>query len=274
MIFMQKNYLVRQLNISLFATMGLFLSLLLMACGTTNTTALAMSSDNPTALVLKPQVFALNPAAMPGLILQGDVCQVHVGIGNVPRVVVQVTIHHYRANKMPVITYTPSANKATLAINEKLPPRANTNVSSDSVDFAITVPQHINLALNSKVGSLQVNDVAGQMSLMTNTGSITASHVLLRGQSVLSSNVGSVTFSGGVDRNGTYRMETRVGTINAAFPAGTSLQVTAQTSIGSIGSDFSSIQSYGTRAQGTIGSAPYANVTLTTRIGSIFLEQA
>ncbi len=224
MIFMQKNYLVRQLNISLFATMGLFLSLLLMACGTTNTTALAMSSDNPTALVLKPQVFALNPAAMPGLILQGDVCQVHVGIGNVPRVVVQVTIHHYRANKMPVITYTPN--------------------------------------------------VAGQMSLMTNTGSITASHVLLRGQSVLSSNVGSVTFSGGVDRNGTYRMETRVGTINAAFPAGTSLQVTAQTSIGSIGSDFSSIQSYGTRAQGTIGSAPYANVTLTTRIGSIFLEQA
>lgn len=271
---MQRKYLVHQLNISLIATLGLFLSLLLMACGTTNTAALAVSTDDPVALVLAPHVFTLNSRVQPMLILRGDVCQVHIGVGNVARVAVHVTVHHYRANRMPTITYTPNARKAMLTIEEKLPPRVNTIVSNDSVDFDITVPLHTNMSLSTKVGSFAVNDVVGQMSLATNTGSITTSHVQLRGQSLLSTNVGSITFSGAVARNGTYRMDTRVGTINAAFLAGSSFQVAAQTSIGSVDSDFSSVQAFGVTAQGTVGRAPYAHVILTTHIGSIFLGQA
>ncbi len=271
---MQRKYFVHQLNISLIATLGLFLSLLLMACGSTNTAALAVSTDEPVALVLAPHTFALNARVQPMIILRGDVCQVHISVGNVAKVAVHVTVHHYRANRMPSITYTPNAQKATLTIEEKLPPRVNTTVSNDSVDFNITVPQHTNVSLSTQVGSFDVQNVIGQMSLATNTGSITASHVQLRGQSSLSANVGSIAFSGTVARNGTYRMETRVGTITAAFPADTSFQVAAQTSIGSIESNFSSVQAFGASAQGMIGRAPYAHVILTTHIGSVFLEQA
>jgi hypothetical protein len=256
------------------ATLGLFLSLLLMACGTANTAALAVSTDEPVALVLAPHTLALNTRVQPMLVLRGDVCQVHISVGNVAKVAVHVTVHHYRANRMPTITYTPDAHKGLLTIEEKLPPRVNTIVSNDSVDFNITVPLHTNMSLNTKVGSFDVHDVVGQMSLATNTGSITASHVQLRGQSSFSTNVGSITFSGAVARNGTYRMDTRVGTINAAFAAGTSFQVAAQTSIGSISSNFSSVQAFGATAQGTVGRAPYAHVILTTHIGSIFLDQA
>ena len=91
---MQRKYLVHQLNVSLIATLGLFLSLLLMACGTTNTAALAVSTDDPVALVLAPHVFALNTRVQPMLILRGDVCQVHIGVGNVAMVAVHVTVHH------------------------------------------------------------------------------------------------------------------------------------------------------------------------------------
>ncbi|HEV2653354.1 MAG TPA: hypothetical protein VGT82_00270 [Ktedonobacteraceae bacterium] len=271
---MQRKYFVHQLNISLIATFGLFLSLLLMACGTTNTAALAMSSDEPVALVLAPHVFTFKSSVQPMLLLRGDVCQVHIGVGNVARVAVHVTVHHYRANRMPTITYTLNVRKGTLTIEEKLSPRGNTSVSNDSVDFNITVPLHTNMSLNTQVGNFAVNDVVGQMVLATNTGSITASHIQLRGQSSLSTNVGSITFSGAVARNGTYRMDARVGTITAAFPAGASFQVAAQTSIGAIESDISSVQALGAAAQGTVGRAPYAHVILTTRIGSIFLQQA
>ncbi len=271
---MQRKYLVHQLKISLIATLGLSLSLLLMACGSTNTAALAVSTDDPVALVLAPHVFTLNARVQPVLILRGDVCQVHIGVGNVAKVSVHVTVHHYRANRMPSISYTPNAQKATLIIEEKLPPRVNTTVSNDSVDFNITVPQHTNMSLSTQVGSFDVHDVIGQMSLATNTGSIMASHVQLRGQSSLSTNVGSITFSGAVARKGTYRMDARVGTITVAFSAGVSFQVAAQTSLGSIESNFSSIQAFGANAQGTVGTAPYALVILTTHIGSILLEQA
>lgn len=271
---MRKEYLMHHLKISLLATFALFLALLVVACGTTTTAAQAVSSDEPVALSLPSRDFAFNGSVQPTLILRGDVCRVLVEGRNVARMSVHVTVHHYRANQMPSITYASNVSKTMLTIEEKLPPRANTNGSNDSVDFTITVPQHSNVSLSTKVGNIAVNNVIGQMTLVANSGSITTSHVQLSGQSSLSTNVGSIAFFGALTRNGRYSMDTRVGTITATLPADTSLQVAAQTSIGVISSNFASMQSLGASTQGTIGKAPYAHLSLTTHIGSIFLQQA
>jgi putative adhesin len=146
----------------------------------------------------------------------------------------------------------------------------------NSVDYDITVPLIADLELRTDVGKIYVSDVIGQMTLVSDAGSIHATQVSLQGQSRLKTDVGSLNFSGSIDAQGTYKFEADAGSINVTLPEDASFHVDARTEVGSINSEFAiSGQSRMSRAKlsGNVGNPPYATLTLQTDLGSINLKR-
>ena len=147
----------------------------------------------------------------------------------------------------------------------------------NSVDYDITVPLIANLELKTDVGKIDVSDVIGQMRLISDAGSIYATHISLQGQSKLKTEVGSINFSGSIDPQGTYKFESDAGSINVTLPEDASFHVDASTDVGSIHNNFPvSGQSRisHSKLKGLVGNPPYASLTLKTDVGSITLKQA
>lgn len=146
----------------------------------------------------------------------------------------------------------------------------------NSVDYDITVPLIADLKLRVDAGKIYVSDLIGQMSLVSDAGSIQAVHVSLQGQSLLKTDVGSVNFSGSIDPQGAYKFETDAGSINVTLPEDASFHVDARTDVGSIKSDFplsGQPTVSRTRLSGNVGIPPYATLTLRTDLGSINLKR-
>ena len=148
----------------------------------------------------------------------------------------------------------------------------------EHVDLDITAPSSDTLQLTSHTGTIDVTGISGRMSLMTNTGSITADNDMLAPSSTLHTNTGSVTFTGSIDTSGgSYLFETNTGSVDVTLPADSSFHLDASSSTGSINNDYSvTVQHSGASASanGDVGSSPRATVTLHTDTGSISLHKA
>ena len=172
------------------------------------------------------------------------------------------------------INYNESLDNNTVTINVDNGPKF---IGLSVVTFDITVPSAIDLSLKSSTGSIDVNGVTGQMSLQSNTGSITAEQDILTSSSSLSTDTGSVTFNGSIGQSGAYNFSTNTGSVNVTLPPDATFHLDAKTDTGSFNSDFPLInpdkQGLGSEVHGDIGTSPNTNLTLTTDTGSINLNQ-
>ena len=87
------------------------------------------------------------------------------------------------------VAYAPTSNGVAVTVNNN-----NNFLGLVNVNLNVTVPADSNLNLKTNVGSIEVKGVSGQMTLTSNTGSITAENDILTGSSTLKTNVGSGQF--------------------------------------------------------------------------------
>ncbi len=147
-------------------------------------------------------------------------------------------------------------------------------LSDRSVDFTITVPQNVNLDLQTNSGDINVNNVNGLATLSTSSGNISATgdnfaarsnlqstsgdvstsgdtlgdstaittvsgdiHLdndTLQGSEKFNATSGNIDFNGSVDPKGTYQFKVVSGDINIDLQQVQSYSVNAQTTSGSI----------------------------------------
>ncbi len=216
-------------------------------------------------------------SAMPRLVINDNTgtVTIHTG-GSGSQVTIQATKHFQSFGSAPAVQY--SQNGDTINATVK-----NQNESflsfGDNVDFNVTIPANANLDVHMDTGTINVTGVSGAMSLITDTGTITANQDTLSGPSTLKTDTGSVTFAGSIGSSGSYQFLTDTGSVNATLPANSSFHVEASTDTGSINSDFSEVNVQkqdvtGSTARGDVGSNPGATVTLKTNTGSINLQKA
>ncbi len=143
----------------------------------------------------------------------------------------------------------------------------------NAITFDVVVPPQANLQLTTDFGSINVQNVAGQMTLRTDAGVIQATNVTLQGKSRLKGDAGSINFSGSLDPTGKYEIETDLGTIDATFDVNSSFELTAKTDIGTISSNLPLMQPRRNRLSGNVGPGPHPKLKLKTDIGTITVRR-
>jgi hypothetical protein len=102
------------------------------------------------------------------------------------------------------------------------------------INFDITVPGNSDLELMTSGGDIGVTGISGQLSLMSDSGSMYVQHGLLTGNSMLKTSFGSINFHEGIDPYGTYQFATENGSIHAILPDDTPFELDASTDVGAI----------------------------------------
>jgi DUF4097 and DUF4098 domain-containing protein YvlB len=164
------------------------------------------------------------------------------------------------------ILYQKSGNVITFDLDAQL----------SGIDVNLTVPSLTDLDLSTTDGDVTVDGVSGQISLATDTGSITAKHVTLKGTSKLDGSLGDVTFNGSLDPASHDDFDNSRGDIGLTFPANGSFHVDASALDGEIVSEFPQIvvsSSLGGDAHGDVGKAPRALVTVSATRGNIHISK-
>ena len=193
--------------------------------------------------------------AQPKILIDRNSGAVHVSAGQNGKVTIQATGNTFGDG----ITYQKSGNTITFNLD---------TVETDNVN--LTVPQQTDLDITTNDGDITVDGVSGQISLSTNGSSLTATHVTFMGTSKMDVNGGNITFNGALDPASNDVFDNNDGIIGLTFPANGAFHVDASANgDDKIVSDFAEIAVSGDEAHGDVGSAPRAQVTVTTNAGSI-----
>ena len=216
-------------------------------------------------------------SAIPRLVINDNTgtVTIHTG-GSGSQVTIQATKHFQSFGSAPTVKYGQDGN--TINATVKNQNESFLNFGTNNVDFNVTIPTNADLDVHTDTGTINVTGVSGTMSLITDTGSITANQDTLSGPSTLKTDTGSVTFAGSIGTSGSYQFSTDTGSVNATLPANSSFHMEASTDTGSINSDFSGVNVQkqdvtGSTARGDVGSNPGATLTLKTNTGSINLQK-
>jgi len=141
-----------------------------------------------------------------------------------------------------------------------------------SIDFIITVPQNADLEINTNVGDIWVTGISGQLSLLSDIGSIYVKEGFLTGNSVLKTNLGSVNFHEAIDPSGSYQLATETGSVYAILPDDTPFELDASTSFGNITTfvpDMKMAYRTSSEVHGDSGVPPRASLKLSSITGSV-----
>ncbi len=216
-----------------------------------------------------PETRHFEVAANPKLILNNDTGSIHVRAGpSGNEVSIQATKHLWGSPNTIEVSYTQNTEANTITVNVD---RQSHFV--DWVDFDVTIPSTATLQLKTTTGSIDVSGVSGEMLLSCNSGSIEASDGTVSGNTQLITHSGSVTFTGAIDRSGSYRFETTSGSVNVTLPSESVFHVEASTMTGSIRTNFPGVTVQHHHAVGDVGSSPQATISLRAVTGSIKLYQ-
>lgn len=214
----------------------------------------------------------------PHLIINDTVGTINIHSGGPgSQVVIQSTKHSTgiggNLNNIHVIS-TESADGNTITVKVE---ESSGFLGFNSVDLNVTVPEAAILNVQTNVGSIDVSGVNGQMTLASNTGSITATQDDLTASSTLKTDTGSVTFNGQIATSGSYQFETNTGSVDVTLPGDTSFHVNVSTNTGSINSNFPGVSveqhGIGSSVNSDVGNSPNATLLLKTDTGSIDLHQ-
>jgi hypothetical protein len=223
--------------------------------------------------------FAVN--THPQIVVINDTGSIHVNVGSASN---EVTVQATRwiggfgnVTDDIQVRYDQNSEGNTLTVTvERMNP---SNIPDfNHADIDLTVPATADLHLTSNTGEIWSTGVSGQMTLISNTGSITVRQGTLGGDSRLTTNTGSVTFQGAIDPHGSYVFSANTGSVQVTLPHNAAFHVEASTDTGSIMSDFSGVlvtklNYTRSEAHGDVGTPPRAMLTLTTNTGSISLSE-
>ncbi len=222
------------------------------------------------------ETHAYSVSGLPTLVINDTTGSITIHTGNVSSVSIQAIKHTPAFGNAPTVQYGQSGDGNT--VTATVQGSSGGLFGIDAVDFNVTLPANADLQLHTDTGTIDVSGVNGAMSLTTDTGSINANQDTLKGQSILKSNTGSITFVGSIDANGNYQFLTDTGSVDVTLPGSSSFHVDATTDTGSINSDFPEVNVQhhdvvGSDAHGDVGSTSSTMVTLKTNTGSINLHK-
>ncbi len=225
--------------------------------------------------------FTVSTTPTTTVVITNDIGSIHVKAGGTgSEVVIQATKYTGLGSDVNDVQVRYNQDSVTNTITVNVDRLTSFNFfTSPKVDFVVTVPSNAALQLHADTGSIDVSGVSGQMLLTSNTGSVEARDGLLIGSSKLSSNTGSITFNGSIDKSGSYQFTTNTGSVNVTLPVNSAFHVDANTNTGSITSDFPGVivehpNFTGAVAHSDVGSSPQATVIMSTNTGSINLHQS
>jgi hypothetical protein len=144
------------------------------------------------------------------------------------------------------------------------------------VNLNVVVPQNTILQLKTDSGDINVDGVEGQMTLISNSGSINTSNDVLSGSTTMTTQSGDINFDGTITTGGNYQFIATDGTITVALPSSPAFHVVATTNSGSIAIPGVQNNSSGTLATGDVGAQSTVrgtNVTMKSDSGNITLHQ-
>jgi hypothetical protein len=158
-----------------------------------------------------------------------------------------------------------------LTIKAKTP--AELKKRPPAVDFKITAPKRLKLSCLTHVGTVKVSDIQGPIKTNVNVGSIICKQVLAEVE--LEANVGSVEvrYSQAAPAACSAEITTNVGSIEFTGPPELSAQVDASTNVGSIKTahPITIVGKVGKSIKGKIG-AGEGTIHLETNVGSIEID--
>jgi hypothetical protein len=217
------------------------------------------------------RVFSVSSRVRPTLILRGHAGLIHVGTGAPGKIIIKYVIRHTGAGRPATAAFGLNSKLNDVIAREIDYPRTGTG--NDEINWYITVPKNVNLDCTTSAGPIVASNVNGRISLITNSGDVIANNVLMKEDSNLLTQAGSITLSGNVLVGHTCNIHTNAGAINVSFPPSARLYVSASLMAGFISSDFSGISTSRTGAVGYIGHGPYARVLISTQAGTIAIHR-
>ena len=253
---------------------------------------LAVASFAFSKTVTETKTFAVGN--QPTLVLTDGNGSVHVVSGPAGQITIVAHRHlpSYQ-NDAIQIQYQQSSDGNTVTVHADENSGVSLNLIGLNVwsNFDVTVPSHTNLnmktgngsvdaqnisgqiALSSGNGSVTADNSSGQMTMHSGNGSITITNGQASGSSTFEDGNGSITFDGSVAPNGSYLFTTGNGSIDLTLPANAAFHVQATTGNGSTDTDFSGLLNNNGTLVGEVGSAPFAQLTMHTGNGSIHLHK-
>ena len=240
----------------------------------------AMRALNPTPVrtTMETRTFNLAMGTQPTLIVTNDAGFVHVqpGAGNTMIVTTTKVGDGFGASPDDFkVNYTRNGNTITVHVNnDSIHPFDFSRISQ--ADLNITVPTSSDLQLETNSGDITASGIHGKMTLTSNSGSLQATEVSLKSDSLLSTDSGSITISGSIGTAGRYMFQSNSGAIDVALPRSTSFHANIASNSGDITSDFAIAHQSGASSRtvtGDVGSSPQATVTINSDSGSIVLKQ-
>lgn len=211
--------------------------------------------------------------AQPTIVLKNKAGAINLRAGQEGQVTITTTRRGYlfspRFDQETPISYSQDSTTNTVTVRS-----GNWRpFGKNAVNFEVTVPPQANLQLTTNFGNIAAQNVAGQMTLRTDVGSIRATQVTLLGKSRLKSDAGSITLVGSLDPSGNYELSTDLGSITATLPTNASFSLEAQTDLGTITTNLPLVQQQRNKASGTVGTGPYPRLKAQTDLGSVNIYQ-
>ncbi|HEY3991930.1 MAG TPA: hypothetical protein VGM01_03515 [Ktedonobacteraceae bacterium] len=220
-----------------------------------------------------PETHTFTVSAQPTVVLKNNAGSIRLRAGQAGQVRIITTrsghLFSPRFDKETPISYT--QNSATNTITART--GSWRPFGKNALTFEVTVPPQANLQLTTHFGTIAVQNVAGQINLRSEAGTIEATEVVLQGKSRLQANAGTIAFSGSLDPTGSYELITNLGTIDATLAANSSFDLEARTDLGTITTDPSLPQQQRNRVNGTVGNGPYPRLKVKTDLGTITVQR-
>jgi hypothetical protein len=220
-----------------------------------------------------PETRTFTVSSNPKILINNKTGSIHVRAGKTEKVSITTTKRGYlfnqRLNRDSQIWYSQdqTANTISARVDQwKL-------FGKNAIDFEITVPPRASLELVTNLGNISVQNIAGQMKIQSDAGSISTTQVKLQGTSRMKTDAGSITFDGSLDSGGDYNMSTDLGSVTVNLPADASFRLDAKTDLGAVTTNLLLPQTQNTRASGKVGIGPYPHLKLRTDLGSVHVHR-
>jgi hypothetical protein len=203
----------------------------------------------------------------PTIVINNPYGSVHIYTGGPADQVTVQTNQEERGDVPPLIS---QSDNGTLTIS------VDSSGDAAQVDLNVIVANEANLTVQTNDGDIEVDNVSGQLSLTSDSGTITASQVTLEGTSTLRNNSGSISFDGAIAPNSTSHFQTSSGSIDVTLPPDASFHADVTTNSDSFNSDFPEMRIQAPdvhQTHGNVGNDPHTTVTIITDSGSIDLRK-
>jgi hypothetical protein len=174
------------------------------------------------------------------------------------------------------------------------PEKVYSTGNTDRVDIVVSVPQDINLDLNSDLGNTSIKNVNGSIQVNTNLGDVTIDSAKggiqvrddlgtirmtgssLTGNMALTNNLGDIEFSGVFAAPGSHDISAKMGIVKVTLPPDSSFNLDSRVDFGSIKDGFGITkvgQQNNHELRGSAGSDPQVNLKVTVGQGEFDLSK-